>query len=236
VDTERIKWTDHLPLLVGLLSGGLVALKLLSVSNGDLNTALEILRTTGTASVLTGVFLLTLPGLLVLMVIAFVPPIVSGDLNVSPWVIVVVVLPLVWVTPVVYLIAAVVGFVVLGASSYLDTRFDLDETNLGSIERSLRYALLAFVVISAFSAFVNTVMWMPIERITLSGGQREVGFVLRATDGELRVLRDDGRQVVVLDPNDVESRILCSLGDSAWWQWSIVSWGTDQPSYPPCDD
>jgi hypothetical protein len=75
--------------------------------------------------------------------------------------------------------------------------------------------------------------WLPTETITLTSGQKFVGYVLPGNDNWLVVLREDTRRIIYYPSSGVADREVCRLGAPGTTR-PIVTLSPESTLAPPC--
>lgn len=75
--------------------------------------------------------------------------------------------------------------------------------------------------------------WLPSETITLTSGQKFVGYVLPGNDNWLVVLREDTRRIIYYPSSEVANREVCELGAPGTAR-PLVALSAKSALTPPC--
>jgi hypothetical protein len=223
-------------------SAALASLKILNEAHFDVTTAQEILRTSGTGSILLGasLSLLTLLGVGLGSMILLVAWIRSGE-------------PLMWasVTAVVLFLIGVfvlpfflVGYIVAAAVLYWvfhrrsTRRADRQAGAAESKRAALIFSLTTLgAIYLIYAVIAGTPFWLPKEVVQLENDERYVGYVLGQREGWTRILLSEDRSILQVRESDIEDRFNCEDQPDGWRerfrQWRPFDTGAD---YPDCDD
>jgi hypothetical protein len=218
-------WQEHLPLLVAFLSILFISLRLLSVSNQNIETAEGILQASGTATVVIGA-LIPAMGLVTLALTAVaVNLLVFGaiDDSLRPLAVAlagIFLLASFFTTPIFFLFMLALGVAVnLKLRSSMPShpkrsKFEMwlrSRVNPDNVKErwSVYYLMGAIVLLFVFLATSST-PWLPAETITFSNKHQLTGYVLGETTNDLAVLTYRTRRIVDITPNSIISRAICS--------------------------
>jgi hypothetical protein len=233
---RSFSWTEHLGLIVG---GGvtlLVAVRFLSISTFDANTASAVLQAIGPANALVGT---VISGASLALAYA-----IGGAVGIAAYQKLALNQPygrhMVLVTLcgftflLMFMPVIMTGISVLIALTgpffaWMDGREGADAALAASANRRFMASMAIGVFLSGF--LVNTSPWLPTENITPGQGDPFVGFVLRDDGGRVIALTRDERLVRYLSgPVD---RQVC--GSRAWWSVSGAQiLRADDQGYPDC--
>ena len=246
---------DHPAVLVGLISAGLVAARLLAIARFDVSTAATILSVAGTGTAVAGTMLTLLPFALVLLS-CYVAVTVFIDhrlLPVSPGgarlllalsvggTLCLAALPLAAATIVAVALAAALG----RAAGHDD-----DAPRVAEVVRSSRLLQVlgtALLVVASLTPILLQRPWLPIQAVDLDGDRLLVGYILGDADGDLALMNERDRSITFVETDDIESRSICSGGSTPGGaaqglprlqlSGSLIGtllWGDDVPRYPAC--
>jgi hypothetical protein len=221
----------HLGLVAASGAALLVGIRLLRVAHGEYNAAFSILQSTGTGTVLTSVLFEAIP----VVAVVFWSYAIGG-------------LPKWWSYKdldrhVLYLLGLVAtglfltlwSALLLGVLLAIQVIVVLWRRRGGSTARvGLPSDAIIFLVgiISLSLLILPDRMWLPSEVVSIDGQAPITVYVLAESDSEVRLLRDDNREILVVDVGDLAGRAICA--DRGVWQRSLMALGDPPPDYPDC--
>lgn len=222
-----VTWaTDHLPFLASLALFVAVVVRVLRVSEFDIGTATTLMRETGPVTLVLGVLVTSLPGLVIaaafyLMILAVGGPgtrlqrRAAYVATLALWLVLTALVP--WTTLI------VVTLLLLGLY-FFQRKF----------RWSLEFFAVATVVLTLF--LDQPQVWLPPEIIDLADRGPVVGYVV-SVDGEwTTILEEDHRQVDVVPSTSVHGRTVCNLSPrtSARTLGQILNGDYGGERNPPC--
>lgn len=237
-DTTRARAAKVRPLIethLGLVATGgaalLVGIRLLRVAHGEPNATFSILQSTGSGTVLTSILVEVIP----VAAVGF-------------WSYAIGRLPRWWLADnldrhVLYLLGltATALFLTLWSALLLGILLAIQvivivwRRRRSSTERAglPSDAIIFLVGIMILLLFIlPDRMWLPSEVVTIDGQAPITVYVLSESDDEVRLLRDDNRDILVVDVSDLGGRSLCANRDV--WQRPLMSLGDPPTDYPQC--
>jgi hypothetical protein len=208
----------HPAAAAAVLSGALLAARLLSVARFDVNTAAVILQVTGIGTAVAGTALTLLPFMLVVATCALgVVTLVDARVTNMParwaqflfWLCLTAMLflaaaPLLVLTVAILLALATVGW----AMRRQNARRTLSNVVLGS--RLLRTQATVLAIAVVLAPILLERPWLPVQALETEDGDVLVGYLLGESAGRLAVMQDTDRTVRFVDPDDVVERFICS--------------------------
>lgn len=229
-------WNEHIPLILTVASSVFVALRLLSVSAFEIQTANAILQNIGTTGVIVGTVTAIVGPMIPIAAVTVV--VFAGDqLKSAPKyaifaATVVIFIAVVFVSPVIFLLFALVALPV--AILNLFGRIPVNPIHV-------RSAVIIATAVLLVAVSLGTDPWLPSERLGFVGTAKPlIGYVLSTDDRSIAVLENKPREVEYFKIEDLKSRSLCSLTASAS---SLLAnpltlpdlfFGVERAHYPPC--
>jgi hypothetical protein len=244
---DRTKWQDNLPVIIGILSVAVVAIRLMGVARGDPAIAYAVLQAGGTGNVLIGTLVSSL-GLLaiptfaallfyalrvekkhtlprhILLTAAFcVLYIAVYTAPASSFIISILVVVLVTF---VWLFARVLG------RKWQKLGRKWKRTTFLSVSISIYIGLVAVY------EMVTPTPWLPIQSISLAGRTPFSGYVLSEADGETSILTSNPDGVITVRAQSVQATKQCIphfyLEEQATIVYLVEQWRRKLTNYPPC--
>jgi hypothetical protein len=228
------------PLAITLGIAAAFVVKVWAVSNGSTTTALALIRTASTATVVAGLAVVAIPTLL-LYAISYFSHMTTQVLNarettkagvwIFPTILLLVIAIFSSVTAALIMAAGLVFVVLISGIQWKvkptpagedtpskatsRTRGRVMTALTGRTARALGTLLLdvciaVLLVGLAFVFVLNDTPWMPAERID-QGKTDTVGYVIQENDQELVVLVEQTRQVIRIDRHDIDDRVFCQV-------------------------
>ena len=229
----------HIGLLVSTAAGAVIVARLLLISGYNYETAVTLLVTQGTATVIFGsllgvAYVLPTAFFMTLLFIAvreqYETGTVSAGVVVAYYVvgaIAVVTSPLVIAGTIALCMAFVTVEVVRAVREHADARTQREP---GAVREDpdhyTRYAaarniIALWAVVVGAQVLIAAPPWMPAERVQVGGDEGKdaiVGYVLENANDEIVVLKDSPREVVRLKNPDGFDRTYCETHDESWLQ------------------
>ena len=230
-------------LVATLFAFVMIAVRALVVARLDPTTAVGLVQTSGPVNVFVGTLTVTLPHLLFLLCAALLlarrylsRPLISRAST--------------------YIALAIVGTILLfvghwtfplGVIAMAIQIRELDdrESAVRWLARvSTRFVAFVTIVFSAgfLLAFLTSPdVWLPQERLQLSGGGIVFGYVLEEDGRWVSILEEDDRELLFVEQDGVESREACASdsGDNpslADLLKEVFGDPPARPTYPPCSE
>jgi hypothetical protein len=252
---ETWNWKEHLPLLIGLASTLLVALRLLAVAGFDEETAYGILQAAGTASIIVGAFIPVI-GLIAIsigvLLIMRAPTEERRGLFKSTFLVYAAGLALMIGT----LTAPIGGLILLGSAMLLGTihrgilwviarrqgKNKRAKEGRAVVEQerpgfpSIGGRLIAMYSVLAIAAVVILAPpWMPAERISVKGDDIPItGFILSKTPTDVVILNGASRQIAYLKTQDIVEQMPCITRKYLFQENPAEFVYGFKPQYIPC--
>jgi hypothetical protein len=230
-------WKSQLAVILTAFSAVFIALRLLSVSAFEIETANAILQNIGTTAVIVGTLTAVVGPLIPIVSVTIVA--LAGDQfrKIPVYIILaaagVAVIAVVFVSPVIFILFTLIALPVAILNLY----------GLIPVKPTLvRSCIIVAVAILFIAVALGTDPWLPSEKLVFSNFPRPVvGYVLSTTDGTIAVLENKPREVKYFKAQNLISRTLCSLTRSA--ASSLANplglpnslFGVQRANYPPCD-
>lgn len=223
---------DHAALVVSAALAVFTLLRLVAVAGGDATTAYAILRYVGTANVIAASVVILVPfGVVWAIVAGIVRARNQRDLRTyGPLIAIMALIAFRVASPGVMVVAGVTGL--LAIPSLVALQRDA---------RSVRRAMIFFIVMLAAATLVSSAVWLPTEVIETQG-RVYVGYVLEEdTSASLVLLEYADRQVTRVASDAIESRRFCEIRRSGanWFNraldtplFALISNGADYPECP----
>lgn len=232
-----VRLKDFLSWIVaGYVTTGL-AITLFGVSHGDLDTAFEVLRSSGTGTMALGIAIRWVPVLLALGMIALLVLSQHRPTQVREmWFVAVLAAPILLVSAI-GIALFVLPVLVFGPLLWRKDLEDRESVQAPRLRRGGLSALAVFGGLIVLVLLADDRMWLPSEVIETDTGS-VTGYVLTQQDSELVVLRESDRAVVRLASTSVRRRQICSLYYPAPFvertPLDLINRGG--PDYPRCDE
>lgn len=247
---------SNLPLTIGILSALFIACRILSFAEFNLETAYAILQECGTAAVLIGAGLQSLPLILIPTMgyfIVFHEPFTSRNTLMQAillFILIVSLIAIIFVVPLILLGASILvliagistsGFQIrkqFGTSSEEDA-VDKDIATRREAkararrERSVRSTVVACIgILFALGVMFNTSGWLPTERLTMHN-RAISGFVLSINNGYYAILLIKPRELVYVNMNEITGKSLCAA-QASWFRKPLAYLLYKPYNYPSC--
>jgi hypothetical protein len=198
-----LQWASANPAVLGSMALAAITLvRIIRVAHGDVMSGRALLRYGGTTSVVISIMLELVP-----IVIAFATAVtcilVVKNRRLGTY-----------FPPralLVLLCLFSVSLNALGAGAFLGTFyvFHLRKEN-GGYSPALKGLTYLLILPILFNVAALDTVWLPTEELQTKLG-REVAYVLKADSTEFVLLREDDREIYILDPSAVTQRNICSL-------------------------
>lgn len=233
-------WQEHVGLVVSAALSIFVVLKVSAVARWNPVSARGILAENGTADVLIGSTLTSLPMLVLLFVVVVLPRLearleldrrIEIERSAASLVKILPTLLLMFVVPVYLLV--VLSLVVVVVPVGLRLVFSKLKVRSRVEDRMSRFEADAVLVAAVLWALWGAlpVPWLPPESIEVGGRPAVTGYVLAQEGQDIVILMDDSRLLQRLDSRTVE-RAFCDT-DTVWYQKTLLRF-LDQPDYSAC--
>lgn len=247
---------SNLPLTIGILSALFIACRILSFAEFNIETAYAILQEGGTAAVLIGAGLQSLPLIVIPTMgyfVAFHKPFRSRDTFIQAillFILIVSLITVIFVVPLILLVITLLSFLVgiltsefqtgkqLGTSSEeegakqnLATRREANAR--AKRERNARSMIVACIgILFALGVMFNTSGWLPTERLTMHN-RTISGFVLSISNGYYAILLIKPREVIYINSSEVTNKSLCAA-QASWFRKPLSYLFYKPYNYPSC--
>jgi hypothetical protein len=186
------RWQDNSPVIIGILSVAVVAIRLLGVSRGDPQIAYAILQAGGTGNVLIGTLVSTLGLLAIPSLAAFgfhtfkhrrdkslveFHVLLAGSLAMLYIAL--------YMAPIDFLVLGMVEAVAAVAAALILTRREQESSWDGT--KILSIFICIYVSVVLLFELASPTPWLPIQAISVAG-QKFSGYVLSQADGQTSIL------------------------------------------------
>lgn len=246
-------WRDNLSLVVGSLSAGLIALRLLVVARGDPETAYAILQAGGTAAILTGtlvsvVGLIAAPISFLLFFYAWLHFCARRTQGTTSWIALfgasaVSAYIAIFAAPAALLLLGIaLGFVVWlvlrqpRIRGLIMPEDDSHPKSRGSIPSWAYITIICYLALTMITQLWSPKPWLPIQSIETKT-QTFNGYVLSETNGDAYILTATPTGVTQVPSSSIESATECKPSSSFVFSQETLAEIIESPyrtSYPAC--
>ena len=230
-------WKEHISLVAGAVTASIIAVRLLSISAFNPETAYGVLQSAGTASIIVGsivslfgplslVILVTLIGWMIEKHIA--DTYLRGAL-ISIIIFFGVVTFL--MTPIFFSLIYLSAIPMLWFSLHLARSSSAQRS---SVPRAEWRKLIPFAYITLIFVFfeVYSPPWLPSERLEFKNAAPAIGYIVARSSDDLTILTDKPREIRHYDPKSLIKETVCSLPSDFSFVFSVYSFGWTPSVFP----
>jgi hypothetical protein len=222
-------------LAVGLASALLIAIRLMSVAQFNIETTYGLLQAAGTGIIIVATVISLIPGIAITVAFSSAVLVIFFELEsrtyFSCWAMIVLfTLVAVFTTPLIYWPAILFGaFVLVLARAFRGFVLGFKYQKLVAVLSAV------FVAVLLMAGIVQSPPWSPEEDFAFKGSPKVTGYILSQTDYVTTILLAKPRAIAYYDTRGLESQHACRSA-SPWYDLSVIAFmpGFNPAHYRPC--